>query len=170
MYCGNIVPGNLLKNDNELISEISISMANKLRLKGINVFDFVLKNHLPYLMEINPRIPGSISASEVSMNINLLNLHILSFNQGKWNEIIDILNNAICKKFVTKLIFFAPKEIPIDKLKKLNNLKPIQDKSESIKNIVKGEPVCSILFGAKTFSESFFGTLKIANEITMIIS
>ncbi|MFX1590254.1 MAG: ATP-grasp domain-containing protein [Promethearchaeota archaeon] len=170
MYCGNIVPGNLLKNENKLISEISISMANKLRLKGINGFDFVLKNHLPYLMEINPRIPGSIRASEVSMNINLLNLHIISFNQEKWNEIIDILNNSICKKYVTKLIYFAPKEIPIDKLKKLNNLNSIQDKNESIKNIVKGEPVCSLLFSAKTFSESFFGALKIVDEITMIIS
>ncbi|MGB5911895.1 MAG: ATP-grasp domain-containing protein [Promethearchaeia archaeon] len=170
MYCGNIVPGNLLKEDNKLISEISISMANKLRLKGINGFDFVLKNHFPYLMEINPRIPGSIRASEVSMDINLLNLHIISFNQEKWNEVIEILNNKICKKYVTKLIYFAPKEIPIDKLKEINNLKFIQDKSEPIKNMSKGEPVCSILFSAKNFSESYSGALKIAREITRIIS
>jgi len=170
IYCGNIVPGNLFKNDNKLISEISISMANKLGLKGINGFDFVLKNHFPYLMEINPRIPGSIRASEVSMNINLLNLHIISFNQEKWNEILAIINNIICKKYVTKLIFFAPKEIPLNKLKKINNLKFIQDKSETIKNIVKGEPVCSILFSAKSFSESFFGALKIVDEITKILS
>ncbi|MFX0026683.1 MAG: ATP-grasp domain-containing protein [Candidatus Hermodarchaeota archaeon] len=170
VYCGNVVPGNLLKSENKLISEISIFMANKLRLKGINGFDFVLKNHFPYLMEINPRIPGSIQASEASMNINLLNLHILSFNQEKWNEIIDIINDTVCKKYATKLIYFAPKEIPIVKLKKINNLKFIQDKSEPIKNIVKREPVCSILFSAKSFSESFFGALKIANEITKIIS
>ena len=170
VYCGNVVPESLLKNDNKLISEISISMANKLRLKGINGFDFVLKNHFPYLMEINPRIPGSIRASEISMDINLLNLHILSFNQEKWNEIVDIINDRVCMKYVTKLIFFAPKEIPIVKLKKINNLKSIQDKSEPIRNIVKGEPVCSILFSAKSFSESFFGALKIIEEITKIIS
>ncbi|MFX1493261.1 MAG: ATP-grasp domain-containing protein [Promethearchaeota archaeon] len=170
MYCGNIVPGNLLRNDNKLISEISISMANKLKLKGINGFDFVLKNHFPYLMEINPRIPGSIQASEVSMNVNLLNLHILSFNQEKWNEILDKINDSVCIKYVTKLIFFAPKEIPVVKLKKINNLKFIQDKSEPIRNIVLGEPVCSILFSAKSFSESFFGALKITDEITKIIT
>ncbi len=170
MYCGNIVPGNLLKEDNKLISEISIMLANILGLRGINGFDFVLRNHYPYLMEINPRIPGSIRASEDSMNINLLDLHIKSFNQEKWNEIIEILNNHLCKKYVTKLIFFAPKEVPIDKLEKINNLKFIQDKSEPIKNVVKGEPVCSILFSAKSFSESFFGALKVADGISKIIS
>ena len=169
IYCGNIVPGNLLKEDNKLISEISIMLANILGLRGINGFDFVLSNHYPYLMEINPRIPGSIRASEDSMDINLLDLHIKSFNQEKWNEIIELLNNHLCKKYVTKLIFFAPKEVPIDKLEKINNLKFIQDKSEPIKNVVKGEPVCSILFSAKSFSESFFGALKIADGISKII-
>ncbi len=170
MYCGNIVPGNLLKEDDKSISEISIMLANTLGLRGINGFDFVLRNHYPYLMEINPRIPGSIRASEDSMNLNLLDLYIKSFNQEKWNEIIEILNNHLCKKYVTKLIFYAPKEVPIDKLEKINNLKFIQDKSEPIKNMVKGEPVCSILFSAKSFSESFFGALKIADGISKIIS
>ncbi len=170
MYCGNIVPGNLLTGDNKLISEISTMLANILGLKGINGFDFVLRNHYPYLMEINPRIPGSIRASEDSMKINLLNLHIKSFHQEQWNEIIEVLNNHLCRKFVTKLIYFAPKEIPIDKLEKINNLKFIQDKSEPIHNMVQGEPVCSILFSAKSFSKSFFGALKVADGISKIIS
>jgi len=59
-YCGNIVPANLLENDDKIISEISLFLTKALNLKGINGFDYVLKDHYPYLMEINPRIPGSL--------------------------------------------------------------------------------------------------------------
>jgi len=170
MYCGNIVPGNLLPKENKLISEISIKLANKLELKGINGFDFVLKNNYPYLMEINPRIPGSISASEHSMNINLMDLHIKSFYKSNWKEIVDIIDNSIHEKFATKLIYFAPKHVSIDKIEQINNLKYIHDKTEPIKNILKGEPICSILYMTQTFSNSFFGALKVADEINKILS
>ena len=69
MYCGNVVPSNLMKNDERLVTEISLKLSKQLGLKGINGFDFVLKNHYPYLMEINPRIPGSIRASESVLNL-----------------------------------------------------------------------------------------------------
>ena len=170
MYCGNIVPGNLLPEENKLISEISIKLANKLELKGINGFDYVLKNNYPYLMEINPRIPGSISASEHSMNINLMDLHIKSFYKSYWKGIVDIIDNSIHERFATKLIYFTPKRVSIDKIEQVNNLKYIHDKTEPIKNLLKGEPICSILYMAETFSNSFFGALKVANEITKILS
>ncbi|MFX0149098.1 MAG: ATP-grasp domain-containing protein [Candidatus Hodarchaeota archaeon] len=170
MYCGNIVPGNLLSEENKLISEISIKLANNLELKGINGFDFVLKNNYPYLMEINPRIPGSINASEHSLNINLMDLHIKSFYKNNWREIMDIIDNSVYKKYATKLIYFTPKYVSIDKIEQVNNLKYIHDKTEPIKNLFKGEPICSILYMAENFSNSFFGALKIADEITKILS
>lgn len=170
IYCGNIVPGNLLPSDNKLISEISILLANKLKLKGINGFDFVLKRHYPYLMEINPRIPGSISASEKSLKLNLIDLHIKSFKKSNWNEIEKILDNANYEKYATKLIYFAPTEVNIDKIKQINNLNYIHDKTEPLKKIMHGEPICSILFMDESFSKSFFGALKIADNITKILT
>ncbi|MFX1496092.1 MAG: ATP-grasp domain-containing protein [Promethearchaeota archaeon] len=170
MYCGNMVPGNLLPDDNRLISEISILLANTLKLKGINGFDFVLKHHYPYLMEINPRIPGSISASENSMGLNLIDLHVKSFKKNNWNEIGKILDNATYKKYATKLIYFAPTDVDIDKIEQVNNLKYIHDKTEPLKKIMRGEPICSILFMDQSFSNSFFGALKIADNITKILT
>ncbi|MFW9771834.1 MAG: ATP-grasp domain-containing protein [Candidatus Thorarchaeota archaeon] len=170
MYCGNIVPGNFISRAKKLIAEISIALANRLRLKGINGFDFVLRRQYPYLMEINPRIPGSISASEHSMELNLIDLHIKSFNKNCWNEIVDILDNASYKKYATKLIYFAPKEVDINKITKVNHLKYIHDKTDPIKSIMQGEPICSILFIENSFANSFFGALKIADNITKILS
>ena len=169
MYCGNIVPANIIKDDKKIIAEISLKLSNELGLRGINGFDFVLKNHYPYLMEINPRIPGSIRVSEEAMNLNLLDLHVKSFNLEGWEYVKETLKESKIEDFATKMIFFAPKEINKSLLNKINDLKFIHDKSEPIKNISKNEPLCTILFKAKTFSGSYFGSLKIVDEIKKII-
>jgi predicted ATP-grasp superfamily ATP-dependent carboligase len=169
MYCGNTVPANLLKDDETYIKKISISLANSLKLKGINGIDFVLKSHIPYLMEINPRIPGSIRVSEEALNINLLDLHIKSFNLENWNYIKKMLKKSKRKDFATKLIYFAPNSINKEEIAKINNLEYVHDKSKPTTNISKGEPVCTVLYKGPNFSDSYFGSLKIIDKIKEII-
>ncbi len=169
MYCGNIVPGGLLKDETRIISEISKFLTEELGLKGINGFDFVLKDHYPYFMECNPRIPGSISASESVLDLNLVDLHIKSFLLNEWINIKKMIKSAMPKTFATKLIFFAPKVIEKNLLPEINNLEFVYDKPEPIKNILKGEPLCTVLYEADNFSESFNGAKKIVNKINKII-
>ncbi len=169
IYCGNIVPSTLLPELEAKIAEISIKLTNYLELKGINGFDYVMKNNEPYLMEINPRIPGSISVSEEVLDLNLLDLHVKSFNPMKWNDIKKMIKNLKLDGFATKFIFFAPEEIKPDKIKKINNLNHIYDKTEPLKQVLKGEPLCSILFKDKNFKTSYFGALLIVDAIERII-
>ena len=169
MYCGNVVPANVFAEERKLIVDISLKLSTELGLKGINGFDFVLKNQYPYLIEINPRIPGSIRASEEAMNINLLDLHIKSFTEKGWEFVKKTLKNAKIENFATKMIFFAPKEVDKNLLNKINNLEYVHDKSEPVKSIYKGEPVCTILFKAKSSSDSYLGSLKVVEKIKKII-
>ena len=169
MYCGNVVPANVFAEERKLIVDISLKLSTELGLKGINGFDFVLKNQYPYLIEINPRIPGSIRASEEAMNINLLDLHIKSFTEKGWESVKKTLKNAKIENFTTKMIFFAPKEIDKNLLYKINDLEYVHDKSEPVKNIYKGEPVCTILFKANSSSDSYLGSLKVVDKIKEII-
>lgn len=168
-YCGNIVPARLLKEEMNIIIEISLFLTKNLRLKGINGFDFVLKGHFPYFMECNPRIPGSIRASESVLNLNLLDLHISSFIPHKWKSIRKTIRTTQPKTIAIKFIFFAPKDIEKNLLIKINNQEFIHDKSEPKRNIVKGEPLCTILYNAKTFSEAYNGAIEIVNKINRII-
>jgi len=169
IYCGNVVPANILAEEKKLIVDISLKLSTELGLKGINGFDFVLKDHSPYLMEINPRIPGSIRASEEATNINLLDLHIKSFTDKGWEFVKKTLKNVKIENFTTKMIFFAPKEIGKKLLNKINDLEYVHDKSEPIKSIYKSEPVCTILYQANSFSDSYLGALKIVDKIKKII-
>ena len=169
MYCGNIVPANVIAEERKLIVDISLKLSTELGLRGINGFDFVLRNQYPYLIEINPRIPGSIRASEEAMNINLLDLHIKSFTENGWEFVKKTLKDAKIENFTTKMIFFAPKEIDKNLLNQINDLEYVHDKSEPTKNIYKNEPVCTILFKAKSFSDSYLGGLKVVDKIKKII-
>lgn len=169
IYCGNIVPAGLSKEDDKLISKISIFLTNKLGLRGINGFDYVLKDHYPYLMEINPRIPGSIRASEKSLGLNLLDLHVRSFDLNQWDSVKKSIKSKKSTGFATKLIFFAPKDIDKNSLTRINNLEYIHDKSEPNKNILKGEPLCTVLYKAHSLSESYNGAQRIVTEINKII-
>ena len=169
MYCGNIVPSGLSESEEKKISEISKFLTNSLGLKGINGFDFVIKDQVPLFMECNPRIPGSIRVSESALGLNLLDLHIKSFTTGEWNYISKIIKSSSYKCFSTKLVVFAPKTIEKSLINKINLLNFIHDKTEPIKDVLKGEPLCTILYEANSLSESFNGAKRIVIEINKII-
>ena len=169
MYCGNISPSNLLKEHLKMIPEIAQFLSNALKLKGINGFDFVLKKNYPYLMEINPRIPGSVRVSEEAFNLNLLELHRQSFDETKWSSVKKKLQNLEHKGYATKLVYFAPKKIERSTLEQINSLAFIHDKTPPIKPVFQGEPVCTILFKEKTFAGSYFGALKVAEKLNALL-
>ena len=169
MYCGNIVPSGLSESEEKNIAEISKFLAKNLGLRGINGFDFVIKNQIPFFMECNPRIPGSIRASESALNINLLDLHIKSFTTGEWKQISKIIKSSTFKCFSTKLVVFALKTIEKTLINKINHLKFVHDKTEPIRNVLKGEPLCTILYGANSLLESYNGAKNIVTEINKII-
>lgn len=169
MYCGNIVPIDLPKKTEKLIIEISIRLTKELRLKGVNGFDYVLKDNYPYLMEINPRIPGSVRATELSFGLNLLDLHIKSFDLRNWSRLQKTIKSKKFNGYSTKLILFAPKEIDKESISKINQLKYVHDKSEPHKNILKGDPLCTILYLGKSQQESHTGALNVVDKINRII-
>jgi predicted ATP-grasp superfamily ATP-dependent carboligase len=120
-------------------------------------------------MEINPRIPGSIRASECALNLNLLELHLKSFDKESWKDIKKKLKLLRYINFTTKLIFFSPKDLGKNLIKKINKIENVHDKNDPDIPILKGAPICTVLFQAGTFSESYFEALKIIDKIKQII-
>ncbi len=170
MYCGNIVPMDLSKKTEKLVKKTSIMLAKELGLRGVNGFDYVLKDNYPYLMEINPRIPGSVRATELSFGLNLLDLHIKSFDLNNWARLRKTIKSAKFKGYSTKLILFAPKEISKKFIPQINKLEYVHDKSESNRKILKGEPICTILYLGRTLQESHSGATSVVDKINRIIN
>ena len=121
-------------------------------------------------MEINPRIPGSIRASETALKVNLLNLHLMSFDQDLWTDIKNTIKSLKFNNYTTKLILFSPKELDKDTIKKINEIDHVHDKNDPNVLILKGTPICTVLFEANRFADSYFGALKIVDKIKQIMN
>ena len=92
-YCGNITP--LL--DDKGAARISENVVDKLSLVGSNGVDYILKNDDLYLIEVNPRIQGTLECAEASLGINMMKTHIEACN----GVIMDV---PTPKKFAVKMI------------------------------------------------------------------
>lgn len=76
-YCGNYHPINLSSDVEAKIIEVSEYVSTKLGLLGSVGLDFVVdKNEQVWLMEVNPRIQGSLELIEMSGEISVTEMHV----------------------------------------------------------------------------------------------
>ena len=127
LYCGNITP---LVNYTNKINNISSKISKMYRLVGCNGVDFVLQDNKVYVIEVNPRIPGTIDTIQESFDFNLVQAHINSCNNQHVN-IPDV------KQFSVKLIPFSFYDAYYD----LTNIENVHDISSDDFLIKKGHQI-----------------------------
>jgi len=75
-YCGNVVP--YIGKNSKKMKKIASNLISDLGLKGFNGVDFkVIKDNI-YVIEVNPRICGSLDPIELSIGINIFDMHVKS--------------------------------------------------------------------------------------------
>ncbi|BDC36005.1 MAG: ATP-grasp domain-containing protein [Candidatus Methanoliparum thermophilum] len=104
-YCGNIVP--YVGKNSKKIKKIASNLISDLELKGFNGVDFKVSKDKVYVIEVNPRICGSLDAIELSTGINIFDMHVKSS--------IGILpkEEPISKNFSARSIVFAGENVRI---------------------------------------------------------
>ncbi|MFW9769194.1 MAG: ATP-grasp domain-containing protein, partial [Candidatus Thorarchaeota archaeon] len=76
-YCGNYLPIVLGSEVESKIIDVSESISKKLGLLGSVGLDFVVdKNEEVWLMEVNPRIQGSLELIELAGGVSVTELHV----------------------------------------------------------------------------------------------
>jgi predicted ATP-grasp superfamily ATP-dependent carboligase len=87
-WCGNILPLTVAAQETDSIigavEDIATKLTRRFGLRGVNGFDFILTSspqgqHIPYLVEVNPRYTGSMELMEWAYHLNIFNLHIRAF-------------------------------------------------------------------------------------------
>ncbi|MHA1377856.1 MAG: ATP-grasp domain-containing protein [Candidatus Helarchaeota archaeon] len=140
-YCGNFIPFKTTENVSKNIESASEKIAQLLGLKGINGTDFVLKEENPFLMEVNPRFPGTFELVENILEVNLLKIHINAC-KGKLP-----LKRFPYLKYGLKFIVFSDGEHTLPELSSIENLYDIPFPGTKVN---KGSPICTI----QTFGSS----------------
>lgn len=105
-YCGNITPFETLYQDE--MYKISKQLMLELGLKGSNGVDFIITEDGPIVLEINPRLQGSLDTVEIATDMNLFDTHVKSFS-GILPETTDV------KQFAARAVVYSQNDVLINK-------------------------------------------------------
>lgn len=159
-YCGNVVPLSTYKELWGEICELLSSLVPRLMLKGSNGLDFVLKDGVPYVMEINPRFQGSLECIEEAFKVNLVDLHLSSLR----GELKDI-GPPTC--FSCRGILFSQRDLKLKDLRGHNYVRDI-----SVPGILmrRSTPICSIFASGKSRENVILTVRRRAEEVLRFLN
>lgn len=144
-YCGNIL-GKIWKEDKNFhliikLEEIITKLTKKFQLKGVNGIDFILKDGIPYLLEVNPRYTAAMELVERAYNLNVMEAHMKSF-EGLLPTFN--LSEYLERGYWGKAILFAERELAIPSLQKVWFERGIRDIPFEGDILSQGDPICTL--------------------------
>ncbi len=152
-YCGNIAPLTNVDIADE-ISEAAEEIVDYLKLIGSNGVDFILKDDELYVIEVNPRIQGTIECAELALNINMVEAHIKAC-QG------DLMNIPSPERFAVKMIVHARERSQVGKL----DFKGVYDLPTENVILEEGEPVVTVINSGKVLEDTIHSTEELVNLV-----
>jgi predicted ATP-grasp superfamily ATP-dependent carboligase len=108
-YCGNVGPIALPEAVVDALEPLGRDLSAATSLRGLWGLDFILKDHLPYLLEVNPRYTAAIEVLELGTRLSALSLHINCFNRIE--ELCPFEPASGLTTPVGKAVYYAPHPI-----------------------------------------------------------
>ncbi|MHC1610348.1 MAG: ATP-grasp domain-containing protein [Candidatus Methanospirareceae archaeon] len=102
VYCGNISP--FLTKFSDRMCEIAEELTSELGLIGSNGIDFVVTEDGLFVIEVNPRLQGSLDTVERSTGLNVVDAHVKAM-RGALPE-----RGVEAKRYAVKAIVFAKQD------------------------------------------------------------
>jgi len=145
-YCGNSFPSGLPPYiDNEIIM-ISEHLAVQLELKGSIGFDYMVDSSYGiWLMEVNPRIQGTLEMLEAASSISITNEHVRSSRGNLINEIPHF-------KPVVKMIVYSRRSGIIPDL---TSFPDTFDRSPKGVHVNQKDPICTVISTGRELREVY---------------
>jgi len=149
-YCGNLVP----YTGDEKISEIASKVVGHLSLIGSNGVDFISRNGELYLIEVNPRLQGTFECAELSLDVNMAELHLAAC-QGHLMEV------PTPRRFAVKMVVHARQRSQWSDL----NLPGLCDLPHPGVIIEKGEPMVTVLTSNMIMEDAVYSAKRLVGMV-----
>jgi len=147
-FCGSITP--LLTTYARELIQLSNSAAEDLGLVGSNGIDFILGRNGPVIIEVNPRLQGTLDTIEASLDINLVNAHIRCC-EG------ELFPPPVYKRFACRMVSLAKHDIVVTKECTHPNYMDIPRKGTRIR---RAKPIISTLGCGKSRDLAFNNAMR----------
>ena len=135
-YCGNYYPSNLAAETISRISEVSETISTKLGLSGSVGLDFVVdESNQIWLMEVNPRIQGTLELMEAAGDLSVSSLHVLAAH-GVLPEKVPKVRPGV------KLIVYSRRDGAVPNLAQYTNT---VDRTPPGVMVDMRDPICTVI-------------------------
>lgn len=152
-YCGNVTP---LTDENitHEVSESAEEIIDYLQLIGSNGVDFILNDDGLHVIEVNPRIQGTMECAELSLNINMAEAHM----EACQGNLMDVPQP---KRYTVKMVVFAKWRSIAGNL----NLEGVYDIPAQNVIIEKDEPAATVVTGGETLEKAVKNAQIIVDKV-----
>ncbi len=103
VYCGNISPMAAPRSTETEVCELAEELTAELGLIGSNGVDMVITHDGPVVIEVNPRVQGSLDTVELATSLNMVDAHVRAV-AGELPARIAV------KRYAAKMIVFAARD------------------------------------------------------------
>ncbi len=143
-WCGNVTVPSPVPAQGAIEAAVQ-ALVRTFGLVGLNGIDFILRDGIPWLIEVNPRPPASFELYEKALGINAFQLH-LDACRGKLPE---TLPEAPANTFYGKGILYTQRDVRLRDASTLTD-QTIADIPHPGEEIPAGAPVCTLLESGKS--------------------
>jgi predicted ATP-grasp superfamily ATP-dependent carboligase len=155
-YCGNYLPSGLTQDLENQIYEIFEEVSTKLGLKGSIGIDFVVDDkEQVWLMEVNPRIQGSLELIELAGNVSVTEMHVRA-SLGVLPEKRPLLKAGV------KMVVYSRRDGVVPDLTQYANT---VDRTPQGVRVNLGDPICTIREIGESLKECYRETSRVAELI-----
>ena len=152
-YCGNITPFTDY-DDYTQLKDLSENIISDLSLVGSNGVDFIVNQDGLHVVEVNPRIQGTMECAELSLNINLAEAHIKAC-QG------HLLEVPPPSSFAVKMVVHAREPSLVGNL----NLPGVHDLPNHGVIIEKGEPMVTVINSGQIREDTIYQARRLVQRV-----
>ena len=155
-YCGNYHPINLSSDVEAKIIEVSENVSTELGLLGSVGLDFIVDNNeLVWLMEVNPRIQGSLELIELTGDVSVTEMHVRATRGVLPAERPQL-------KAGVKMVVYSRRDGEVPDLTKYPNT---VDRTPQGVRVNLGDPICTIREVGASLMECYSIVSSVAGSI-----
>jgi predicted ATP-grasp superfamily ATP-dependent carboligase len=150
-YCGNVLAssGDEVLNDRVAGAAAALAslMAHEFGLVGVNGIDCVIRDGIPYAIEVNPRWCASMELVERHYGQSMFGVHAAACREGTLPE-FDLLRARRGHQAIGKAIVFARDDMTMGDTRSWLSDGSIRDVPKPGERIAAGQPICTIFAAA----------------------
>jgi len=161
-YCGNV----LASADDEVITERAVEslialardVTEQFGLVGLNGLDCIIRDEVPYAIEVNPRWCSSMELVERQYGVSMFGVHAAACADGVLPA-FELARARQSRSVIGKAIVFASADLVAGDTRSWLGDETVRDIPKPGEQLTKGQPICTV-FAEGPDSDACLSRLK----------